>query len=164
MIAKAHPDLTLILDHIGLNQTPGPVAADPWADLPLVLALAEHANIAVKLCGANTLSHEPFPYHDVWRHLHPLIDAFGANRLMWASDFTRQRLAQGSLNRGRRDQWSGIYSDSLTFLRDSEELSNDEKQYILGGTIRSLLRWPKPEFSSDVVALDEGIHALLPRQ
>jgi len=36
------------------------------ADLPKLLALASHPNVAVKISGACTLSHEPFPYKDIW--------------------------------------------------------------------------------------------------
>jgi L-fuconolactonase len=34
--------------------------------LPKVLALAEHQSVNIKISGACTLSHEPFPYSDIW--------------------------------------------------------------------------------------------------
>jgi len=55
-----------------------PVPAQPFADLPKLLALAAHANIAVKISGACTLSHEPFPYKDLWDPLGRIFDAFGS--------------------------------------------------------------------------------------
>ncbi len=63
-------------------------AAPFAADLPK-LVLAAHDNIAVKISGACTLSHEPFPYKDIWDPLARIFDAFGFNRCMWGTDWTR---------------------------------------------------------------------------
>src|SRR5215470_17002226 len=54
-----------------------PPPAEPFADLPNVLALAAQANIAIKITGACTLSHDPFPYPDIWDNLRRIFDAFG---------------------------------------------------------------------------------------
>lgn len=144
-VAKAHPQLTLIVDHIGVVQQPMPMHGDsePFARLPELLKLAEFPNIAVKWCGAETLSREPYPHSDLWPHLHKVIDRFGPNRVMWASDFTRLRYKDGVTERAPRDRWYGLYSDSLSYLRDTSELSSADKEMILGGTVRRVLRWPK---------------------
>lgn len=55
-IATAHPKLKLILDHVGLRATGKGAAA--FADLPAVLALAKHPNVAVKASGMPSLSAE----------------------------------------------------------------------------------------------------------
>src|SRR6516165_3319847 len=60
-----------------------------FAALPNLLALAVHANIAVKISGACTLSHEPFPYKDLWDPLGRIFDAFGFDRCLWGTDWTR---------------------------------------------------------------------------
>src|SRR5215475_13672826 len=41
-------------------------ASQPCADLPKALALAAHPNVAIKITGACTLAHDPFPYKDIW--------------------------------------------------------------------------------------------------
>jgi len=46
------------------------------ADLPKLLALAAHDNVAVKISGACTLSREPFPYKDLWDPLVPCLRCF----------------------------------------------------------------------------------------
>ena len=51
--------------------------------------LAVHDNVAVKVSGACTLSHEPFPYEDIWDPLDRVFDAFGFDRCMWGTDWTR---------------------------------------------------------------------------
>jgi hypothetical protein len=52
-------------------------ASEPFADLPWVLALAEQPNGAIKITGAGTLAHEPFPYPDLWEPLGRIFDRCG---------------------------------------------------------------------------------------
>jgi predicted TIM-barrel fold metal-dependent hydrolase len=61
------------------NEIPPP---DAWSDLPKLLTLAAHPNVVVKISGACTLSHEAFPYKDIWDPLFRVFDAFGLNRCM----------------------------------------------------------------------------------
>jgi predicted TIM-barrel fold metal-dependent hydrolase len=143
-IAQKHPDLLLVIDHLGLPQPP-PIKRDPdpWQRLPGVISMAKYPNVAVKLSGAITLSLKPFPHADMWLHLHKLIDAFGPDRLMWGSDFTRLRWAPlTTLEPGPREGWV-LYSDSLNYLRDTDEVSDSDKAAMFAGTIRRLLRWPE---------------------
>ena len=104
--------------------------------------MAKYPNVAIKFSGAPTLSLRPYPHADIWPHLHKLIDAFGPNRLMWGSDFTRLRWAPLTLDPGPREGWF-LYSDSLNYLRDTDEVSDSDKAAIFAGTIRRLLRWPE---------------------
>jgi len=60
-----------------------------FADLPKLLALAAHDNVAVKISDACTLSREPFPYKDLWDPLGRVFDAFSFDRGMWGTDWTR---------------------------------------------------------------------------
>ena len=59
------------------------------AELPKLLELAAHDNVVVKITGACTLWHEPFPYKDIWDPLGRIFDAFGLDRCMWGTDWTR---------------------------------------------------------------------------
>lgn len=132
--AAAHPGLTLIVDHFGLRQYP-PLSMDPdpWEKLPGLLALARYPNVAVKFCGAQLLSREPYPHRDVWPQLHRVIEAFGPERLMWASDFTRLRMVPDG------EPWASLYSHALNLLRDTTELSASDKEQLLGGTATRLI-------------------------
>src|SRR3954454_11709446 len=71
-LAARNRNTRLVVDHLGLEQPhEPPPPAEPFADLPKLLALAAHDNVAVKVSGACTLSHDPFPYdpfpyNDIW--------------------------------------------------------------------------------------------------
>ena len=82
-LAARNPNTRLVIDHLGLPQPhEPPPPAQPFADLPKLLALAAHDNVAVKVSGACTLAHEPYPYRDIWDPLGRVFDAFGFNRCM----------------------------------------------------------------------------------
>src|SRR5258708_15204000 len=66
-LAARNPNTQLVIDHLGLQQPFEPPAPpQPFAELPKVVALAAHDNVVIKISGACTLSHQPFPYNDVW--------------------------------------------------------------------------------------------------
>src|SRR5437660_3614549 len=89
-LAARNPNTRMVIDHLGLPQPhEPPPPAEPFADLSKLLAMAAHDNVAVKISGACTLSHEPFPYKDIWDPLGRIFDAFGFNRCLWGTDWTR---------------------------------------------------------------------------
>lgn len=152
-IAERHPELTLIIDHIGVAQHPvSPIETMSWRTFPDLLELARYPNVAVKLCGAPLLSEHAYPFDDIWPRLEQLFAAFGPGRVMWGSDYTRLRTAD--LPRGDRPRKRGLtYADSLHFLLRSDRLSLDDKAMVFGGTARKLLRLPAP-------AADWGVPAM----
>lgn len=143
-VAEAHPDLTMVIDHLGVDQSPvSPRREDPWEKLPGILTLAKYPNVFVKFSGAPTLSREPFPHKDLWPNLHKIIDAFTPDRLFWGSDYTRMRWRPApETGDAPRSEWRW-YSDALNYLRDTDELSQEDKEKILGKSIRRVLNWPK---------------------
>ena len=129
-IAADFPDLTIIIDHIGLYPPPRvPVDGHTLDALTELIALAEHPNVAVKFTGVAALSTGTYPFADLWPRLHPVLDAFRPSRLMWGSDYTRVAKLH-------------TYSEAVNFLRYTNEVSESDKQAMFSGTIRRLLRWP----------------------
>jgi predicted TIM-barrel fold metal-dependent hydrolase len=128
-MAAASPDTAIVIDHLGLQQPfePPPPAA-PFADLPNVLQLAAYPNVSIKITGACTLSREPFPYRDIWEPLGRIFDAFGIDRCMWGTDWTR---AVGLLT----------YEQGVDAFRDTDRLSAADKAALMGGTLARLYRW-----------------------
>jgi predicted TIM-barrel fold metal-dependent hydrolase len=144
-VAQRHPGLNIVIDHLGIPQPPlDPRDSPPFHDLPEVTALARFPNVGVKVCGAVALSEQPWPHADVWPHMRTLVDAFGADRLVWASDISRFYGKIGFHGRmGFAADYDGAHSlfDSLRFVLDTETLSDDEKAGILGGGVRNLVGW-----------------------
>jgi predicted TIM-barrel fold metal-dependent hydrolase len=128
-LARLHPDTQFILDHLGLTQPlapPRPI--DPFADLDNVLALAQNQNVAVKLTGVCTLSHRRFPFEDLWPPLYRVFDAFGIQRCMWGSDWTR---TVDFLT----------YSDSVAAFHEQLPLSGNERAALMGGVVKRIFAW-----------------------
>ena len=85
-----HPETRFIIDHLAIMQPRVPPAPpQPWADLPKVLELAKRPNAVIKVSGACTLSREPYPFPDIWDPLARVFDAWGFDRCLWGTDWTR---------------------------------------------------------------------------
>jgi L-fuconolactonase len=129
LLAARHPSTQLVIDHLGLQQPFAPPApAQPFADLPKVLALAAHNNIAIKISGACTLSHEAFPYKDLWDPLFRIFDAFGFSRCLWGTDWTR---AVGLLT----------YQQGVEAFRVTDRLSDSDRAALMGETLARVYNW-----------------------
>ena len=129
LLAARHPDTMLVIDHLGLQQPfEPPPPAQPFTDLPRLLKLATHDNVTVKISGACTLSHEPFPYRDLWEPLGRVFDAFGFDRCMWGTDWTR---AVALLT----------YKQGVEAFRVTDRLSEGDRAALMGGTLTRVYRW-----------------------
>jgi L-fuconolactonase len=89
------PDLPIVLNHLGFFPHDMRVDAHgrPRFDDPLppervdaVLSLARYENVHVMLSGQYALSGEDWPYRDLDTLIRRLADAYGAGRMLWASD------------------------------------------------------------------------------
>ncbi len=128
-MAARNPDTQIVIDHLGLQQPFEPPAPpNCWADLPKVTALAAHFNVAIKISGACTLSHEKFPYNDIWDPLGRIFDAFGFGRCMWGTDWTR---AVGLLT----------YEQGVEAFRVTDRLSVSDKAALMGDTLTKIYKW-----------------------
>lgn len=123
-LAANYPDTQLVIDHLGMS-----AGTEPFADLPELLAQACHPNLAVKVTGTARLSHQFFPFDDLWEPLTRVFEAFGIDRCMWGTDWT----TYGG------DRYS--YIDAVAAFRDSERLSVQERAALMGGTLQRIFRW-----------------------
>ena len=129
LLAARNPETRLVIDHLGLQQPFEPPApAEPFADLPKLLELAAHDNVVVKITGACTLSREPFPYNDLWDPLGRIFDAFGLDRCMWGTDWTR---AVALLT----------YEQGVEAFRVTDRLSDADRAALMGETLRRVYGW-----------------------
>jgi predicted TIM-barrel fold metal-dependent hydrolase len=145
---KKFPQLQFILDHCGVGVAPPhtgqiaptlassmtPTRAERVAQLDQVIELAQYSNLALKWCHAPTLlSDLAYPHRDVLPLLRRVIEAFGVERVMWASDYTQART-----------ETNQSWAQALYYVLDSDMLSQTEKGWILGRSVRQALRWPEP--------------------
>ena len=128
-LARRNPDTQVVVDHVGLVQPFVPPAPpEPFADLANVLSLAELDNVAIKISGAGTLSHQPFPYPDIWEPLGRVFTAFGFDRCLWGTDWTRAvRLL--------------TYEQGVEAFRVTDRLSDSERSALMGGTLAKIYNW-----------------------
>jgi L-fuconolactonase len=124
-----HPDTRFILDHLGIMQPHAPPAPpQPWADLPKVLELAKRRNVVIKVSGACTLSKEPYPYPDIWDPLARIFDAWGFDRCLWGTDWTR---AFAVVN----------YENAVKPFVETKRLSEGERAMLMGGACAKAYNW-----------------------
>ncbi len=86
-IAERHPDLRLIVDHLGYVR--GGMDDAAFAKNDELCALARFPNVAVKATGTAGYSTAPYPYRNIHDHIHRAFDAFGPRRMFWGTDITR---------------------------------------------------------------------------
>jgi len=124
-----NPDTRFILDHLGILQPRVPPApAEPWADLPDVLELAKRKNVVIKVSGACTLSKQPYPYPDIWDPLERVFDAWGFERCLWGTDWTR---AFAVVN----------YEQGVKPFLETDRLSVAERAMLMGGACAKAYGW-----------------------
>jgi predicted TIM-barrel fold metal-dependent hydrolase len=128
-----NPQTQVVMDHLGLPQPFEPPAPpEPFADLPKLLALAAYPNVAVKISGACTLSHAPFPFPDLWEPLARIFDAFGLQRCLWGTDWTRAVKVVS-------------YRDGVEAFRVTDRLSDSDKAMLMGEALTRVYQWaPSP--------------------
>jgi predicted TIM-barrel fold metal-dependent hydrolase len=127
-IAERHPQLTLILDHMGATPI---MARENKVDEAIgqAVALAKYPNVSVKVSGSPGLSGQTYPFRDVAVHLKRVVEAYGPQRCYWGTDITasfakasyRQRITQ--------------FTEELSFLSESD------KDWVMGRAIVQRLKW-----------------------
>ncbi len=124
-----NPDTRFIIDHLALKQphTP-PAPAEPWKDLPKVLEMAKRKNAVIKVSGACTLSKEPYPFNDIWDPLARVFDAWGMDRCLWGTDWTR---AFAVVN----------YEQAVRPFVETKRLSESDRAMLMGGACAKAYRW-----------------------
>ena len=128
-LARRNPNSQIVIDHVGIVQPfLPPVPENPFADLDNVLALAACDNVSIKISGAGTLSHQPYPYADIWEPLGKVFQAFGFDRCMWGTDWTR---AVELLN----------YEQGVEAFRVTDQLSDSERTTLMGGSLMKIYKW-----------------------
>jgi predicted TIM-barrel fold metal-dependent hydrolase len=127
-IAERHPQLTLIIDHMGLTAAMAKDNSIPAA-VDQAVALAKYANVSIKMSASPALSLESYPFRDVTVHLRRVFDAYGPQRCYWGTDMTN------SFAKATYRQRVTHFTEELSFL------SEDDKDWVMGRAILTRLKW-----------------------
>ena len=120
-LCQQHPDTTVVVDHFGRVGISGTIDED---DLNNLCRLARFPNVNVKTSAFYALGEKRPPYRDLLPMIARVRDAFGPQRLMWASDCPYQV-------QGRH-----TYEASIALIRDAGEslFSAGDKEWLLRKT------------------------------
>lgn len=126
-IAERHPQLTLIIDHMGIAVSMGQDAIT--AAIDQTVGLAKYPNVSCKVSASPGASKEPYPFRDMTVHLHRVFDAYGPQRCYWGSDLTN------TFSKGPYRQRVTHFTEELSFLSESD------KDWVMGRAILARLKW-----------------------
>jgi predicted TIM-barrel fold metal-dependent hydrolase len=148
-VLRAYPACRIVVCHCGMppGTTMWPIIAQMeglpdsaayWrrlAEEPLaesfarVLRLADHPQVALKWAHApGMFAAAGYPNRAARPFLRQALDAFGAERVMWASDVSANQTGE-------------TWAELLFAVRGDPGLSAEERARVLGGTARAWLGW-----------------------
>jgi predicted TIM-barrel fold metal-dependent hydrolase len=129
-VAERHPNLRLILDHMGRQK--GMKDEKLGAGLSQTIGLAKYPNVFVKLTSTPSCSSENYPYRNIHPHLKRLIEAFGPRRCFWGTDLSAM------LSRTKC-----TYRQAVTmFTEEMDFLSKEDLEFVMGRGLAECLPWP----------------------
>ena len=82
-MCRRYPKTSVVIDHFARIGIDGKL---PGKQLDQLCRLARHENVKVKVSAYYALGKKKAPYHDLLPMIRRVLDAFGPERLMWASD------------------------------------------------------------------------------
>ena len=119
-MCEQFPDTKVVVDHFGRVGIDGQIRKE---DLDNLCRLARHKNAHVKVSAYYALGKKQAPYTDLGPMIRRLRDAFGSERLMWASDCPFQVV------RGHQ------YKPSIDLIQSGLDfLTDNDRQWILRRT------------------------------
>lgn len=127
-LAKAYAATPFLISHLGSPTTRG----EPNPEWNEVLQSADAPNIYMKISGFAyaTKSNWEYPYADVLPYIERIAKAFGAERMLWGSDYPPTMRFM-------------TYRQSLEMVRTHcSFLTEPQKALVLGGTAQRLFNLP----------------------
>ena len=137
MLVQAFPQVVVSLDHYGIAPST-PMQTDRWqrphfgdealppATFGRIIDMAQYPNVHIKITGEYAFSKRPWPYPDMQPLAEAIYRAYGAERMMWGTDFPWIAEEPGY------QRLAGLIDRHLPTA------SQREKDLIMGGTARRL--------------------------
>lgn len=125
-VATTHPELRIIVDHLGIRTGEQDIAILP--SIEALLPLSDYPNIAVKASCLPAYVSEEYPYRGMQQIVKRVVAAFGAERVFWGSDMTRLRCPYRDVVR--------LFTEEMDFL------TAHELEWVMGRGLAHWLSWP----------------------
>jgi len=124
-IAERHPDLKMIIDHMGLSSA---LRGKPLGGaVDALLQFAPLKNVAVKVSALPCYVDEPYPFRSIHPLVQRVVDAFGPQRCFWGTDLSHLPCPYG--------QVVTLFTEQMKFL------STADLEWIMGRGIAEWLNW-----------------------
>ena len=117
-MCQRHPETPVVIDHFARIGIDGKIRE---GDLNQLCRLARHKNTYVKISAYYALGKKEAPYTDLLPMIRRVLDAYGPERLMWASDGPFQ-VVDGH-----------HYKPSIDLIKNMD-LSDSDRQWLLAKT------------------------------
>jgi L-fuconolactonase len=124
-VARAHPGLSIVINHFGL--TGSRRDDDAFTDFANLLALGKCPNVAVKASCLPFYTTQPYPFRNLHDPIRKAYDAFGPQRLFWGTDLSRLPCSYR--------QGVTLFTEELPWLTPSDQ------EWIMGRGICEWLGW-----------------------
>jgi predicted TIM-barrel fold metal-dependent hydrolase len=119
-----HPDTPVVIDHFARIGADGEMRD---TDIQALCKLARHKHTSVKISAYYALGKKKPPHDEMIPMIRKLLDCFGPQRLMWASDSPYQI------------QGENTYKASISLVRDRMEfLSKEDRAWLLAKTAENV--------------------------
>jgi len=119
-MCREFPDTPVVIDHLCRIGVTGEIVD---SEVKALCDMARHKNVTVKVSAFYALGKKKSPYHDLSPMIKRVYEAFGPQRLMWATDCPYQVVDGHN------------YKDSIDLVKNGLDfLSTDDKEWILRKT------------------------------
>ncbi|XP_010250629.1 PREDICTED: uncharacterized protein LOC104592823 [Nelumbo nucifera] len=120
------PSTVVLLDHLGFCKPP--LNDDESKIFSRLLNLSRYPQVHVKFSALFRVTRKSFPYEDTCHLLSQVVSSFGANRVMWGSDFPYVVPECG---------YKGA-KEAVTLIAHQASLSEADLEWIMGKTVMQL--------------------------
>ncbi|CAN1152597.1 4-sulfomuconolactone hydrolase [Linum perenne] len=117
------PSTPVLIDHLGFCKPP--TNDEEKVTFSNLLNLSRFPQVYVKFSALFRVSRIQYPYNDLSHLLSQVVSSFGANRIMWGSDFPFVVPECG---------YNGA-KEAVNLIASQVELSDTEKEWVMGKTI-----------------------------
>jgi predicted TIM-barrel fold metal-dependent hydrolase len=127
-VAERYPRLKIVIDHLALPYLKKDEAA--FAEFDKLLPLAKRPNVAVKASTLPSHTSDVYPYRRTHPYLRRVYDAYGPQRVFWATDFTAMPCT---------------YRQAIAmFTEEIPWFTAEDKEWIMGRAVCEWLGWALP--------------------